>query len=99
MLINLLIIFLQVLYQHIECFKLVNFNNSAQLSRSDTYNVYKSKNYQNVNYSPNEERLLKYLFTNYNPNIIPIESSNQSLKLFIGMAMIQLINIVKPAFS
>ena len=49
-----------------------------------------------LQYSSTEEKLLEYLFKNYNPNIIPRESSNESLKLYIGLAMVQLINIVKP---
>ncbi len=45
-------------------------------------------------YSPTEERLLRYLFKDYNPHIMPRENLNESFKLYIGMAMSQLINIV-----
>ena len=41
-----------------------------------------------------EEKLLNYLFYKYNPNLIPVESINDSLKLYMGLAMSQLINIV-----
>lgn len=47
-----------------------------------------------IAYSSAEEKLLEYLFKDYNPNIIPRESANESLKLYIGLAMVQLINIV-----
>ncbi len=46
-------------------------------------------------YTSTEEKLLEYLFRDYNPNIIPRENSNESLKLYIGLAMVQLINIVR----
>lgn len=42
-----------------------------------------------------EAKLLNYLLRNYNPNIIPREYNNESLKLYIGLAMSQLINLVK----
>lgn len=45
-------------------------------------------------YSPAEEKLLKYLFKNYNPHIMPRENLNESFKLYIGLAMSQLINVV-----
>jgi hypothetical protein len=48
-----------------------------------------------IEYSETEEKLLKYLFKDYNPNIIPREHINESLKLYIGLAMVQLINIVR----
>lgn len=41
-----------------------------------------------------EERLIELLLRNYNPNIIPKPIYNQSLKLYIGLSMAQLINIV-----
>ena len=47
-----------------------------------------------LTYTSTEEKLLEYLFRDYNPNIIPRENSNESLKLYIGLAMVQLINIV-----
>jgi hypothetical protein len=50
-------------------------------------------------YSSTEEKLLAYLFREYNPNIIPRENSNESLKLYIGLAMVQLINIVNLVFD
>jgi hypothetical protein len=57
-------------------------------------NVFKVK-LESEDYSQalEEERLLRYLFKDYNPHIIPRESNNESLKLYIGLAMIQLINI------
>lgn len=39
-------------------------------------------------------KLLRYLFTNYNPNMIPIQNHKYSQKVYIGLAMIQLINMV-----
>ena len=48
----------------------------------------------NQAYSSTEERLLRYLFKDYNPNIMPRENLNESFKLYIGLAMSQLINIV-----
>ena len=41
----------------------------------------------------NELKLLDLLFYNYSPNIIP--RRNKPLKLYMGMSMAQLINIVK----
>lgn len=41
-----------------------------------------------------EERLHRYIFKNYNPNIMPKRDSNETLKLSIGLALIQIINIV-----
>jgi hypothetical protein len=51
-------------------------------------------NHSTIKYTPNEEKLLKHLFKNYNPNIMPKEHLNETVKLYIGLAMIQLINIV-----
>ena len=48
-----------------------------------------------IKYTLNEEKLLRYLFKNYNPNIMPKEFS-ETLKLYIGLAMIQLIYFVIP---
>jgi hypothetical protein len=48
-----------------------------------------------IKYTPNEEKLLKFLFKDYNPNIMPKEFSNETLTLYIGLAMAQLINIVR----
>ena len=48
----------------------------------------------NYSYTQDEEKLLKYLFKDYNPNIIPKVSLNESLKLYFGLAMSQLINVV-----
>lgn len=45
-------------------------------------------------FSLSEERLLNYLFKGYNPNIIPNHENNQSLRVYLGLAMVQLINIV-----
>ncbi len=41
-----------------------------------------------------EAKLLNYLLRDYNPHIIPRENTNESLKLYIGLAMSQLINLV-----
>lgn len=41
-----------------------------------------------------EDQLLKHLFKSYNPNLIPRRNSNETLKLYLGLAMIQLINMV-----
>ncbi len=46
-----------------------------------------------------ENKLLHLLFKNYNQNILPRENNNESLKLNIGLAMIQLVNIVRFFFS
>lgn len=51
-------------------------------------------NRSTIKYTPNEEKLLKHLFKNYNPNIMPKEYANETVKLYIGLAMVQLINIV-----
>lgn len=48
-----------------------------------------------VEYSPSEERLLKYLFKSYNPHIMPRVNYNESLKLYFGLALGQLINVVR----
>lgn len=48
-----------------------------------------------ADYSPSEERLLKYLFKSYNPHIMPRVNSNESLKLYFGLALGQLINVVR----
>ena len=45
-----------------------------------------------------EDRLLKYLFKDYNPYVIPRDYRNYSLKLYVGLAMIQLINMVMYNF-
>ena len=42
----------------------------------------------------NEEKLINLLLQNYNPNVIPRPSLNESLKLYVGLSMAQLINIV-----
>ena len=44
--------------------------------------------------SSEEERLLKYLLKNYNPNIMPKLNMSENFKLYFGLAMSQLINIV-----
>jgi hypothetical protein len=41
-----------------------------------------------------EERLHRYIFKNYNRNIMPKRHLNETLKLSIGLALIQIINIV-----
>lgn len=48
-----------------------------------------------VGYSPSEERLLRYLFKSYNPNIMPRVNLNESFKLYFGLALGQLINVVR----
>ena len=52
------------------------------------------KQYSQYYTSINEEKLLNYLFHNYNPNVIPRLFSNESLIIYIGLSMSQLINIV-----
>jgi hypothetical protein len=76
-------------WQRAECrvvINLLNFTTPAgALSASERINQA---------YSSTEERLLRYLFKDYNPNIMPRENLNESFKLYIGLAMSQLINIV-----
>ena len=49
----------------------------------------------NVSDSPSEEKLFKYLLKDYNPNIMPKLNMSEHFKLYFGLAMSQLINIVK----
>lgn len=41
-----------------------------------------------------EEKLLKYLLKDYNPNIMPKMDWHDHFKIFFGLALVQLINIV-----
>lgn len=49
----------------------------------------------NQDHISTEEKLLRYLFKDYNPNVMPRQNLNESFKLYVGLAMSQLINIVK----
>lgn len=46
-----------------------------------------------------QQKLLKTLFDDYNPYIIPIEKKNQSLKVQVGAHMIQIVNMVMKNYS
>lgn len=63
-----------------------------------TISVSQSSSTQSVSTSEEidkiEERLHRYIFKNYNPNIMPKRHLNETLKLSIGLALIQIINIV-----
>ena len=45
-----------------------------------------------------EEKLLKYLLKDYNPNIMPKLNLHDHLRVFFGLALVQLINIVTHIF-
>ena len=78
----------------INCFKIIkHINLTTSIIATDHIHYYK-KSPLEVTTTPNEEKLLRYLFKDYNPNIMPKENMNESFKLYFGLAMAQLINIV-----
>jgi hypothetical protein len=79
---NLIMLFYLSILKEIVCLKM-KFSNRSELE----------KKYSQFHTSINEERLLKHLFNNYNPNVIP-RFVNESLTIYIGLSMSQLINIV-----
>lgn len=83
-----LVVFILLSLRYLECAKLKSLNMTTPIITTDI------NRHHGLQYSPNEEKLLKYLFKDYNPHIMPKESLNESFKLYIGMAMSQLINIV-----
>lgn len=88
----ILIILWFTLFHATECLKVMKaFNHTTHIMPPNQKVKYHQSD---LGYSPSEEKLLKYLFKEYNPHIMPIENLNESLKLYIGLAMGQLINIV-----
>lgn len=95
---NLFFLFLLQFVNKLNCAKIMkHFNHTTHIIPTDflkdkyvKYNKIKAQE----GYSPSEERLLKYLFKDYNPQIMPRENLNESFKLYVGLAMGQLINIV-----
>lgn len=41
-----------------------------------------------------EQRLLKYLFTNYNPQLRPVENKSDRVTVTFGISLHQIINVV-----
>jgi len=80
--------------KHLVCFKILLSNSSVI---TNDFQYYKYMNRSVIEWQK-EAKLLHYLLQDYNPNIIPRESKNESLKLYIGLAMSQLINIVLEIF-
>jgi hypothetical protein len=98
MYINQLLLFSVISYilllnQFVKCINLnkMFINMTSKLSELNA-------NHSTIKYTHNEEKLLKHLFKDYNPNIMPKEFSNDTVKLYIGLAMVQLINIVYLLF-
>ena len=81
---------------HVFAFNKVSLADSRYINY--TTNVWQSSSTEDVSTIEEidvmEERLHRYIFKNYNPNIIPKRYSNETLKLSIGLALIQIINIV-----
>jgi len=76
--------------KHVDSFTMLLLNSSVH---SNDVHYYKHMNRSEIEWHK-EAKLLHYLLHDYNPNIIPREYKNESLKLYIGLAMSQLINIV-----
>ena len=66
----------------IESFK-IKFSNRSEIEKYSQHST-----------SKNEENLIKILFSDYNPNVIPRPRLNESLKIYMGLSMSQLLNIV-----
>ncbi|RNA33865.1 acetylcholine receptor subunit beta-like 1 [Brachionus plicatilis] len=69
---------------------LKNFNQTSDFSLDNFKSLIQQ---DDGDYSPSEERLLRYLFRSYNPNIMPRVNGNESFKLYFGLALGQLINV------
>jgi hypothetical protein len=53
-----------------------------------------SPDFYRIESSQRQQKLLKTLFDDYNPHLIPIETKNQSMKVQVGTHMIQIVNMV-----
>lgn len=83
---------LEIVLSRTDCFTML-LSNSSVIKENDIKDHKKNTNRSEIEWQK-EAKLLNFLLHDYNPNIIPSEKKNESLKLYIGLAMSQLINIV-----
>ena len=80
-----------------------NLSFEAPLSSLDSieqvHHHHHDSHHKMFDYSHNEERLLNHLFKDYNPFVMPRKSANESLKVYFGLALHQLIQIVLHCYS
>jgi hypothetical protein len=81
------LIIIYFIITNVSCKKMNLFNHTSK-EDVEEFNRIKDSSYKD------EDELLKILFQTYNPNIIPRRNLNESLKLYVGLAMIQLVNMV-----